>query len=73
MQNKYCNLRASKFKFIQESCSELGEDDCDDESIQTDSFCENENENHAYEQLALHRVATDACLTYDADSVARDE
>ena len=72
LEEQFETIRTSKFKFIQmRSCSaELGKDDCDDKSVQADSFCENENKNHAHEQLALHRVAADACLTYDADSVA---
>ena len=55
---------------ISTCASSGGEDDGDDEAKQTDSLGEDENQDHANEQLRLDSIHADAHVSHDSDSEA---
>lgn len=48
--------------------SSLWEDDGDNESIQTESFSEDEDQNHSDEDSGLLSIGSDTSVTHNSDS-----
>ena len=55
-------------KYLGSSYSSLGENNGNNQSIKTQGFSENENQNHTDEDLFLLGISSDSCITNNTNS-----